>query len=208
VAYYRKEMGRPQVHSQDSILDAARKVVLGRGVRAATVMAIAQASAAPKGSIYYRFASIDDLLSEMWMRAVRRSQATFIDACSAVDPLDAAVAGALSLYDFAQREPEDAQLLAAVRREDLVAMVESDELRRQLAELNVPLRRELRRLTNRLFGKVTTTTLEQTRFAVVDLPMGALRRHLIAGSPVPPTLRPQLEAAVHAALAAAGVPRS
>jgi AcrR family transcriptional regulator len=201
-------MGRPQVHSQDSILDGARTVVLGGGVRAATVAAIARASAAPKGSIYYRFASIDHLLAEMWMRAVRRSQATFIDACATVDPLEGAVNGALSLYDFAQREPQDAQLLAAVRREDLVAVVESAELRRQLAELNVPLRRELRRLTKRLFGKVTNTTLEQTRFAVVDLPMGALRRHLIAGSPLPPTLRPQLEAAVHAALAATSTPRS
>ncbi len=201
-------MGRPQVHSPDTILDAARTVVLGHGVRAATVAAIAQSSGAPKGSIYYRFASIDDLLAEMWIRAVRRSQARFIDALAAPDPVDAAVAAALSLHDFAQREPEDAQLLAAVRREDLVAMVESAELRDLLADLNVPLRHALRGLTKRLFGKVTTTTLEQTRFAVADLPMGAIRRHLVSASPLPRTLRRQLEAAVRAALAQAGLQRS
>jgi hypothetical protein len=37
-------------------------------------------------------------------------------------------------------------------------------------------------------------------FATVDLPVGAVRRHLITGSALPRTLRPQLEAAVRAAL--------
>ncbi len=200
-------MGRPQVHSQDTILDAARTLVLGRGLRAVTVAAIAETSGAPKGSIYHRFASVDDLLAEMWIRGVRRSQAKFIGALTAADPIDAAVAGALSLHEFSASEPEDARLLAAVRREDLVASVESTELRRRLAELNAPLSDALRQLTKRLFGKITSTTLEQTRFAVVDLPMGAVRRHLVAASPLPRSLRRQLEAAVYAALATAGVVR-
>ncbi|HEY3140917.1 MAG TPA: TetR/AcrR family transcriptional regulator [Acidimicrobiales bacterium] len=195
-------MGRPQVHSDQTILDAARTLVLDHGVRAATVAAIAQASGAPKGSIYHRFASREDLLAEMWIRAVRRSQDRFIEAVSGPDPLEAAVAGALSLYDFAQREPGDARLLAAVRREDLVASVESAEIRHQLADLNIPLRDALRELTRRLYGKSTTAAVEQTTFAVVDLPLGGIRRHLIAASPLPRTMRDQLAAAVRAALQA------
>jgi hypothetical protein len=41
--------------------------------------------------------------------------------------------------------------------------------------------------------------------AVIDLPIGATRRHLIAGTPLPKTLRRQLEAAVRAALDVTGV---
>jgi AcrR family transcriptional regulator len=194
------------VHSDESILDAARVLVLDHGVRAATVEAIARVSGAPKGSIYHRFASRTDLLAAMWVRAVRRSQAGFIEAASHPEPLDAAIGAALSLYDFAHRQPADARLLASIRREDLVATVESANLRHQLADLNVPLRDAIRVLTRRLFGRTTAATLEQTTFAVVDLPMGGIRRHLVAGTPLPRSLRGQLEAAVRAAVAWAGVP--
>ena len=71
-------MGRPQLHSEDAILDAARTLVLEVGARSATVTAVAETSGVPKGSIYHRFASLDDLLAEMWIRAVRRSQGPFL----------------------------------------------------------------------------------------------------------------------------------
>jgi AcrR family transcriptional regulator len=197
-------VGRPQLHSEDAILDAARALVLEGGARSATVTAIADASGAPKGSIYHRFTSLDDLLAEMWIRAVRRSQREFIDALQDADPVAAAVAGALAIYDFAARDQGDARLLAALRREDLMASVDSPRLRRELEDLNRPLEAAIRDLTRRLFGRGGARNLETTIFAVVDLPMGALRRHLIAGAPLPKTLRAQLEAAVRAALAEAG----
>ena len=48
-------MPRPELHPTDSILDAARGVVLEQGLGAATVAAIAESSGAPVGSIYHRF---------------------------------------------------------------------------------------------------------------------------------------------------------
>jgi AcrR family transcriptional regulator len=193
-------MGRPQLYSEDSILDAARAVVLERGARAATIGAIATASGAPKGSIYHRFPSREDLLGAMWIRAVRRSQAAFIEALADPVPLEAAVAGALSLHDFAINHPADARLLAALRREDILERISSPELRRQLGELNRPLQAALATLARRLFGRARPTNLERTLCAVIDLPIGATRRHLIAGAALPSTLRDQLEAAVRAAL--------
>lgn len=193
-------MARPQLYSDDAILDAARTLVLEGGARSATVNAIARASGAPKGSIYHRFASLDDLLAEMWIRAVRRSQGAFLDALADPDPTRAAVAGALSLYDFAEREPADARLLAALRREDLIARVDSAHVRDQLATLNRPLERAMGKLARRLYGSARRDEIERTVCAVIDLPIGATRRHLIAGTPLPRTLRPQLEAAVRAAL--------
>jgi AcrR family transcriptional regulator len=193
-------VGRPQLHSEEAILDAARTLVLDGGARSATLNAIAQASGAPKGSIYHRFASLNELLAAMWARAVQRSQRAFIEALEDPDAMNAAIAGALSIHDFAQREPADARLLASLRREDLIENVGTPRLRRELAELNRPLQEALSGLARRLFGDVTRDELERTVCAVVDLPIGAIRRHLIAGAPVPETTRSQLAAAVRAAL--------
>ena len=201
-------MGRPQLHSEGAILDAARTLVLEVGARSATVTAVAETSGVPKGSIYHRFASLDDLLAEMWIRAVRRSQGAFLEALHAHYPMTAAVEGALALYDFAERERADARLLAALRREDLIERVDSRRLRRELENLNRPLAAGLGELARRLFGRANPGSVEKTILATVDLPMGALRRHLIGGNPLPTSLRHQLEAAVRAALVQAGATRA
>jgi AcrR family transcriptional regulator len=193
-------VGRPPLHTEEAILDAARTLVLEGGARSATLNAIAQASGAPKGSVYHRFASLNELLAAMWARAVRRSQKVFIEALQEPDAMRAAVAAALSIYDFARREPADARLLASLRREDLIESVEAPRLQRELAELNRPLQDALAELARRLFGDVTRDELERTVCAVVDLPIGAIRRHLIAGGQLPETIPDQLAAAVRAAL--------
>jgi AcrR family transcriptional regulator len=195
-------MGRPRLHSDDTILDAARDLVLRSGARSTTLNAIAKASGAPKGSVYHRFASLNDLLAAMWIRAVRRAQGAFLEAVDEPDPTVAAVAAALSLHDFAKREPADARLLASLRREDLIQGVEAPALRRELAGLNEPVQGAIAALARRLYGSAGAANVERTLCAVVDLPLGAIRRHLIAGSALPRTLRGQLEAAVRAALLA------
>jgi AcrR family transcriptional regulator len=195
-------LARPRLHSDDAILDAARALVLDTGARSATVNAIADASGAPKGSIYHRFASLNDLLAALWIRAVRRSQGEFLDALGHPDATSAAVAAALSLHDFALGHPADARLLVALRREDLVASTGTPGLQSELEALNRPLEAALRSLARRLYGRATAGAVERTLTAVVDLPLGAIRRHLVAGTRLPATLRGQLEAAVRAALAA------
>jgi AcrR family transcriptional regulator len=204
LVYNSAGLARPRLHSDDAILDAARTLVLDGGARAATLNAIAAASGAPKGSIYHRFASLNELLATMWIRAVRRSQGEFIEAARDSDAMSAAVGAALAIYDFAAREPADARLLASLRREDLVR--QAPLLEGELATLNRPLERALADLARRLFGKATRAGIDATVTAVVDLPMGAVRRHLIAGSPPPAQARGQLEAAVRAALSQAGAP--
>ena len=172
--------------------------MLESGARAATLDGIVAASGAPKGSIYHRWPTLNDLLAAMWIRAVRRSQESFLAALGDRDPVDGAVAAALTVHDFAQAHPADARLLASLRRKDLI---DSDPaLKTSLEELNRPLEAAILELARRLHGRATRTALEQTTFAVIDLPLGAVRRHLIAGTPLPSSLRAQLEAAVRAAL--------
>src|ERR671914_120651 len=104
-------MARPAIHTSDAILDAARELVLERGARAATVDGIVARSGAPKGSIYHRVGTLDDLLAAMWLRAVRRVQASALDALAHEDATEAAVGAALALHDFAASDPADARLL-------------------------------------------------------------------------------------------------
>jgi AcrR family transcriptional regulator len=162
----------------------ARELVLLEGARAVTVDRIVEVSGAPKGSIYYRFSRVDDLLAAMWIRAVRRSQAAFLAELSRQEePVEVAVAAGLAVCDFARTAHADARLLAAVRREDLVAAAVDAKL---VVEL--------------LFGRATRETVEWTTCAVIDLPQGAIRRHLIAGNRIPDSVPAQLRAAIPAAL--------
>jgi AcrR family transcriptional regulator len=187
-------------HLAEDILDAARGLVLEHGVQSATVDAIARESGAPVGSLYHRFGSRTRLLAELWMRAARRSQAAFLAAARHAEPEQAAVDAALSIYDFVQQHRQDARLLVSFRREDLLHDARSPRLIRELKELNRPLEDAVTDLARRLFGKATRKTAEQTALAVIDLPLGAVRRHLVAGSELPPWLRDQLAAVVRTVL--------
>jgi AcrR family transcriptional regulator len=193
-------MPRPQIHPTDTMLDAARDLLLEEGSRSATIEAIADASGAPTGSIYHRFGSRDELIARLWIRAVYRSQASFVAALEQGDAREAALAGAMSIIDFCEEHPEDARLLAAFRREDLIRAIPTGALADELQELNRPVERAVVQLARRLYGSRTRAALDRTLLAVFDLPYGAARRYLIAGAPLPSGLRDDLARAVAAVL--------
>jgi AcrR family transcriptional regulator len=195
------DVPRPERHSVDKLLDVSRDLVLSDGARAVTVDRIVGASGAPKGSVYHRFSTVNDLLAAMWLRGVRRSQARFLEQLTAGgDPLEVAVAAGLAIHDFAAEEPADARLLAALRREDLVGEVTDPALAVALKQVNNELRAAVTALARRLYGRATREAIERTTCAVIDLPQGAIRRHLVQGVPVPRGVRSQLAAAIRAAL--------
>jgi AcrR family transcriptional regulator len=202
-------MPRPERHSVDMLLDVSRDLVLREGARGVTVDRIVTTSGAPKGSVYHRFSTVDDLLATMWLRAVRRSQDGFLQRLtSSGDPVEAAVAAGLAIHDFASEQPADARLLAALRRDDLVGEVTDPALAVGLQEVNDRLHAALTALARRLYGRATGDTVERTTCAVVDLPMGAIRRHLVGGVAVPDSVRSQLSAAIRAALHDRAIPRA
>ena len=180
------------------MLDAAIGLLLADGSRAATVEAIAEASGAPVGTIYHRFGSRDALIARLWMRAVYRSQASVLAALEHPDAEEAAVAAALSIFDFCEEHPRDAQLLASFGHEELLGLTPDGPLADELKELNRPVERAVVALAKRLYGKRTRAALDRVLLIVFDLPHGAVRRHLIAGAPLPVTLRADLERAARA----------
>lgn len=182
------------------MLDAARSLLLGGGSRHATIEAIASKSGAPTGSIYHQFGSRDTLIAKLWMRAVYRSQASFIAALEHPDARTAALNAAMAVVTFCERHPDDARLLVSFRRDDLVQATDGSEVARDLNELNRPLERAVGDLAERLYGERTSAAINRTVLAVFDIPYGAVRRYLIDGADLPPELHVDLARAVTAVL--------
>jgi AcrR family transcriptional regulator len=180
-------MAPPRKHSTDEILDAARALVLADGPRAASVAAISQASGAPVGTLYHRFGSRDGVLAAVWFRALERYQASAVAAVDAHpdDPVEAGAALASTLLAFATDQPDDARLLLAVRRDDLLDG-DDGELRARLDTGNAPLQAALKRIARARYGRADARSLERVTRAVVDLPAAAVRRHVRGGGDRPP----------------------
>src|ERR1700755_1817608 len=97
-------------------IQAARALATAHGPAALTVDAVAHHLTAPKGSFYYRFASRDALLGELWLTTVLAYQAGFVAAIEAGDGL----AGALHTPALARLHLDDACLLLLYSRHDFV----------------------------------------------------------------------------------------
>jgi AcrR family transcriptional regulator len=188
-------MAPPRKHDTDSILDAARAIVLRDGPRAASVAAIARESKAPVGTLYHRFHNRDGVLAAAWLRALEHFQQRALTAAGDPDPLEAAAAMASSQVSFAREQPDDARLLLTLRRDDLLDADPDDSFRARLDEINAPLERALRELTKRLKGRTGARAADEIMHAVVDLPIAAVRRHLRDGNELPAWLETDIAAA-------------
>jgi AcrR family transcriptional regulator len=194
-------VGRPQLYPSDAILDGARAVVVERGVRAATIAAIARASHAPTGSIYHRFGSVHEVLAQMWIRAVRRSQEASVLGVTETDPLEAVVSAALGTYDFCASHPEDARLLSLFRREDFLASGLPSEIRGEIESINDTALGAAKKVARLLFGPSKRSGVDLVLAAAVDLPYGLARPYLQAGRRPPTGRRERIPGAVRAILA-------
>src|SRR5271167_1676826 len=109
-------MGRALFDNAD-FLDAARALASERGPAAVTIDSVAERLKAPKGSFYYRFASRDALLGELWLETVLAYQEGFVAAVEAGDGL----AAALHMPAWARQHLDDARLLLLYSRHDFVS---------------------------------------------------------------------------------------
>ena len=192
-------MPRRAIHTADALLDSARAVVVARGVRAATIAAVRDASGASTGSIYHRFQSVDEILARAWLRAARRSQEAAL-AARTEDAFETVVATALAMFDFCVDSPDDAVLLTTFRRTDFLNADLAPATRHEIECVNEPIAGRIRSLSRALFGRADQPHAELILIAVVDLPSAFAHRRNEAPNAPTRLYRARLEAAVRAML--------
>ena len=155
-------------------LAAARALAAEHGPAAVTVDAITQRLDAPKGSFYYRFASRDALLGELWLATALAFQEGFIAAIEAGDGLGAA----LHTPARSRRHLDDARLLLLYSREDFVQGDWPAALKRGVAAQTERLEACLERFARRKFGRTGPAQRRRAAFALAEVPIAAVKPHL------------------------------
>lgn len=193
-------MGRPATFSEESILDAAADLIAVDGVGALSVVAVAKRIGAPSGSIYHRFPSRDHLVASLWLRTVDRFQDGWEQAALGPDPLQAARASARFVLRWSREHRRDAQILLLHNSNDLLSEDWPVELRKRNLAQRRRIQTSFAALANRL-GATTEAEVRRLRFAIVDIPYGAVREPLSRGRAPHAALDDLVDVAVMALLA-------
>jgi AcrR family transcriptional regulator len=175
-------------------------IVAKNGPRALTVDSLSSATGASVGSIYHRFPSRAALSAELWIRAVERFQVGLIAELEAPEAIDAGVRAALHTLRWSRRNMAAAQMLLLYRDVDFVDQALSHPWASRAAGLNTPLLKALRAYSRRLYGSASRDCLRRVGFAIVDIPYGAVHRHLAAGKMLPLELDAMVAEAVQGLL--------
>jgi len=174
-------MGRPLFDSAD-FLAAARTLASERGPAGVTIDSVIERLKAPKGSFYYRFASRDALLGELWLAAVLGYQEGFVRAIEAGDGL----AAALHTPAWVRGHLDDARLLLLYSRHDFVQGDWPAALKRGVRQQAERYMACLERFARQVFGRAGAGELRRATFVLADIPMAAVRQHLERREPPPP----------------------
>jgi AcrR family transcriptional regulator len=166
-------MGRAQF-DQAGFLAAARELIAEHGPRAVTVDSVAERIGAPKGSFYYRFASRDALIGELWLETVLAYQEGFVAAIEAGDGLRAA----LHTPAWARRHMDDARLLMLYSRRDFVQGDWPAALRSGVADQAERFEGSLRVFARGAFGRTGRAEMRRATFVLAEAPIAAVKPHL------------------------------
>lgn len=194
-------MGRPARFAREEIVEATKQLIAEGGPRAATVAAIAQRVGAPTGSIYHRYASRELLLADLWFGVIEAFQEGLIAALALRDTREAGLRAALHSVEWVRAHRMESRLLLLHRKEDFVTGSWPAAVRRRARLVNREADAAIADFTRRHFGRGTPANLRRARFAIIDVPYGALKRHVEAGEVPPPYLDDLVRRACAAVLA-------
>jgi AcrR family transcriptional regulator len=189
-------MGHPKF-SQEDFHRAALAIIAERGVSGVTVASISERLGSPTGSFYHRFASRDVLLGSLWLRAVLEFQTGIAAALEAGDGLRAA----LHTPTWVRKHPDDARLLLLHDRKDFLHGEWPQELRERVVEMTQRLEVGSRRWARVIFGKEGRDEIRLAQFLISELPVTAVRQHLLRGEQ-PPQLVDRIIRATYLAVVA------
>ena len=176
--------GRPAKFGDGRILDAALEVFAREGPRAVSMAAVARELGAPSGSLYYRFASRDHLLAELWLRTVEAFQNSFIAELSARDPVESVATAAVWVVRWCREHPHEGRLLQLYRREDLVDGPFPQALAKRARAAGVQLQKLMADMLALKWPGPAPDALT-LRFVLADIPAAAVRAPLARGEPIP-----------------------
>jgi AcrR family transcriptional regulator len=174
-------MGSSKFRDED-FFAAALAIVAEQGPSAVTVASIGQRLKSPTGSFYHRFASRDVLLGGLWLQAVLDFQVGIATALDAGDGLGAA----LHTPVWVRRHPDGARLLLLYDRKDFVQGEWPEELRGRVADMTARMEAGSRRQAKVIFGKDGGEEIRLAQFLIAEMPVAAVRQHLVRGEPPPP----------------------
>jgi AcrR family transcriptional regulator len=192
-------MGRAKF-DHAGFLAAARDLAAERGPGAVTIDSVTERLKAPKGSFYYRFASRDALLSELWLTTVLSYQEGFVAAIEARDGLGAA----LHTPAWARRHLDDARLLLLYSRHDFVQGGWPTTLKRGVADQAQRFETCLRTFARSAFGRAGPAQLRRATFVLAEVPLAAVKPHLQRREPPPPLVDEMITKTYHAIVGGKG----
>src|ERR1700688_3918414 len=166
-------MGRAQF-DQAGFLAAARALIAERGPQSVTVDSVAERLKAPKGSFYYRFASRDALLGEVWLKTVLAYQEGFVAAIEAGDGLRAA----LHTPAWARQRLDDARLLLLYSRHDFVDGDWPAALKCGVRDQAERFEACLASFARRAFGREGPAQFQRAVFVLAGVPLAAIKPYL------------------------------
>jgi AcrR family transcriptional regulator len=179
-------MGHPAFDNSD-FLGAALALAAERGPQAVTVAAISARLKAPTGSFYHRFASRDELLARLWFNTVLSFQEGIAAALDAGDGLRAA----LHTPAWVREHLDEARLLLLHHRDDFVHGDWPQSLRDGLAAQKLRGEAAHEKFAQDLFGRAGGDEIRIVQFVIAEVPVAAVRQHLLRREP-PPVLVDEL----------------
>jgi AcrR family transcriptional regulator len=161
---------------------AALAIAAAEGPAAITIASITSRLRAPTGSFYHRFASRNVLLGELWLRTVMEFQEGISAALDAGDGLRAA----LHTSAWARAHLDHARLLLLYDQRDFVQGEWPDELHERVAEMTRRMEASSLRRAQVIFGEDGREEVRLAQFLISEVPLAAVRQHLVRREPPPP----------------------
>jgi len=187
-----------------AFLNAARDLLAKNGPTAVTVNSVTEKLGAPSGSFYYRFASRDVLMAELWLVTALSFQKEYVAAIKAGDGL----AAALHTPRWVRANPANARVFLLYHRNDFVhgEWPEKfvDGVRRQGRRIEAC----YKRFARDTFGGEDSKKLRLARFVLAGVPMTAVIPHIQRGEPPPPDVDEMIATTYQAIIHRYGHPSS
>jgi AcrR family transcriptional regulator len=165
-------------------LTAARELAAQGGPAAVTVLSITERLGAPSGSFYYRFASRDVLLAELWLSTALAFQSGFVAAIKRGDGL----AAAMHTPTWVRAHRNDARLFLLYHRDDFVQGDWPQAFKSKVARQARRVDACYTRFARDTLGGIDPERLRVARFVLADAPKAAVEPHLRRGEAPPPVI--------------------